>query len=734
MQLGAMRLGHRLHFRAWREDRQHPEACYFRARILLERFGPLAAWEFAHRHGDMPEAPADLRADWLALHGTITSLLRDFDAAEHWLARAEEIAPGRTWLLVERSALQEREDRYEESLETARQALASHPWFRPAVQAAAHVLQLLARDHEALELLTGAAEHLESPPVLAQLGLLQTELGRYDEAQRCTELMPLPSKDLSIWLAARQADLACYRGDLARAAEYARQVPRDPFYERLAARLAEAPAEGRRLLLPVGFVRQHHKTCVPATPAALSYFWSMPAQHLEIGANICYDGTPAHSERRWAEEHGWLAREFTITAESARALLDRGVPFTLTVVEPDFAHLQGAIGYDSLRDTLMVRDPYQRNFGEHPTEAFLKRYQASGPRGLALVPQTKPELLAGLEWPDADLYDQLHRLERALDVHDRSQAQQVYEGMLAAAPGHRLTWHARRVLAWYDANPGETLASVEELLALFPDDAPLQLVKVGCLRELARRDERVEFLRKLCERPKCDPVFWEVYGRELSVDARAHPAAIRWLRRFLRARPANAPGYHALAGVFWAPRRFEEAVPLYRWAACLEDREELYARDYFAAARHLRQTEAALAFLRDRFRRFGAQSSQPARTLFGALDDALDGRAPEVDPLAGTSAGAMDSTHRFVYTLLRAILSIRQSPPAERRNALAGAKKRLAEAVEQCTPLGQDRAAVRRAYRKSVRRMAQDCGGLGAAWWAWWRCLRPQLPPPRLTS
>ena len=61
---------------------------------------------------------------------------------------------------------------------------------------------------------------------------------------------------------------------------------------------------------------------------------------------ICYAGTPEHSERHWAEEHGWATREFRVTWESAVALLDRGVPFTLVTSDPTNAHLEAVIGYD----------------------------------------------------------------------------------------------------------------------------------------------------------------------------------------------------------------------------------------------------------------------------------------------------------------------------------------------------------------------------------------------------
>src|SRR6185295_18906380 len=62
------------------------------------------------------------------------------------------------------------------------------------------------------------------------------------------------------------------------------------------------------------------------------------------------------------------------------------------------------------------------------------------------------------------------------------------------------------------------------------------------------------------------------------------------------------------------------SLELYRFAACVEDRNERYAQSYFVAARHLRQTAAALLFLRNRFRRFGKKSGWPGRTLFWAYE------------------------------------------------------------------------------------------------------------------
>src|SRR4029079_8951598 len=174
--------------------------------------------------------------------------------------------------------------------------------------------------------------------------------------ERCLELSPLLDEYSGIGLSAVRSDAAYYNGDLPRAAELAQAAAKNPFYKKIAERLkatvvsqasslpvTDNPGTGRpeacgtgqrRVILDVGFVRQHHMTCAPATLSALSRFWSKPAGHLELAEAICYDGTPAHSERNWAIKNGWIAREFRVTWDNARALIDRKIPFTLTTVEP----------------------------------------------------------------------------------------------------------------------------------------------------------------------------------------------------------------------------------------------------------------------------------------------------------------------------------------------------------------------------------------------------------------
>jgi tetratricopeptide (TPR) repeat protein len=313
-----------------------------------------------------------------------------------------------------------------------------------------------------------------------------------------------------------------------------------------------------------------------------------------------------------------MVQQFTVTWESAVALIERGLPFALTVTQPSSAHQQAVIGYDSRCRAFIYRDPYMPYSGEYQADGFLEGQRSTGPVGMVLVPRDRVQLLDGLALPDAAQYDRVYELRRALEVHDRPAAQAAVQALEQQAPGHRLTFLARRLLADYDDDQAELLRAVDALLGLYPDDGVLLLGKLACLQHLGRREERLEVLRRASERKDANPVFWRHYARELSADARESHSAARWLRRALRAQPADAGNLSQLANLIWDQGQWEKAFELYRFAACLGDKDETSARSYFLAARHLKQVDATLAFLRKRFVRFGAQSSQPACTLFWA--------------------------------------------------------------------------------------------------------------------
>ena len=616
---GAPRLAMRLSVRAWRTDNAHPAAQLQYGFQLSERRGAVATWRAMRGWNISPQAHAGEHAELLALQARVVTDLRDFPTAEKLLDEAENLAPNEAWIRLQRAHLLERQDRVEQALEVSIAASALHPFpfYRPGVQTTAHLMQLLDRDENAVDLLTRASVSLQSGPVAVQLYGILSNSGRWPEAEvalvQYVQLSPLLEEPLRKWVIAQQARAAYHLGKRAEAASLARGLD-DAFHKSFTMNLEAAPCAGERVQLEVSFVRQHFKTCAPATLAALGRFWRMPADHLNLAEAICYDGTPHWQQREWAEQNGWHVREFRVTHESVLTLITRGIPFAISTVEATAAHMQAVVGFDRVRGTVLLRDPGQPYTVEVFATDFFKRYRPFGPHGMVFLPLTERTKLEGVILPDADIHDDSHRLSLCLNMHDREGAERILQTMSDTHGDHALVWETRLVMASYDANVSEQLRCLDRLLELFPNNPARLLQRLGCLRN-ASRPERLEFLMGICQAGDTDPVLFIELARVLGEDARRASEADHWLKRAMRMRPDDSNAMTVQADLLWMDGSLEEATELYRFAANLESyREHLY-QTWFFACRRTRRTQEALAILEDRFKRFGALSEQPGMTL-----------------------------------------------------------------------------------------------------------------------
>ena len=91
-------------------------------------------------------------------------------------------------------------------------------------------------------------------------------------------------------------------------------------------------------------------------------------------------------------------------------------------------------------------------------------------------------------------------------------------------------------------------------------------------------------------------------------DARQHPQALYLLRRAVRRNPMLARAYSTLARIRSAQRKFDEALQLYHFAACLEEKDEFLAQDYFFEARAQGKIDEAMEFLQKH-----SNASDPSR-------------------------------------------------------------------------------------------------------------------------
>lgn len=618
--LGAPNLSRRLALAAFRRAPRDPEAIYATTFDVLETRGPLGLWQRLERLDLPSDTPPKWRARLMLQQARAATMLRDFDAAEKLIVQAEQELARNAATLVERSFVLETQDRYSEALEMAQEALRLVPLDRHALHQTATLLSLLDRNDEAITLLSRAEPQLESSTIAMHLSVLLHDGRQYDEERkmldRVAALSPLMEEAFADMLACRRSDCAYLLGDDTRAIAEAKKS-RLPLYQIVAERL-ESRKQGKRVMLEVAFVRQHYQTCAPATLSAISRYWKKDAPHLEIVDAICYDGTPAHSQRRWANENGWTAREFTVTWESAKELLDRNVPFTLATVDPASGHLQAVVGYDERRQSLYIRDPYITTILEVDAQRLFEQQRASGPRGLAMVPRGDSRL-DDLALPDERLYDLSHELDGALSEHDRDRAASTLDALENAATGHRLAILGACALAAYDADVARLRKGADALLEAFPGDTFAERLIIQTMGDTAGQVERRERLEALCNRRPAHPWFMVRLAAELTVDAREHRRALRLLRLVTRQMKDQAEPLLQLASIEWNRHKFDEALQLWRFAACAEWKNEVAALAYFNAARALGRAAEALTWLEKRNEELGGRASGPAQTLCHAL-------------------------------------------------------------------------------------------------------------------
>ncbi len=584
IQLGAPKLGRRMHLAAFRATPAYPEAIYYHARYRMERFGPLSTWRFMRDHPDWSDAPPELHADWVALHGFVVARLRDFDRAERLLNRAETITPDRPWPCIERSSVYEFADRPDDAMTAARRSLELHPWFRPGVQSVAHLLLRQGRDREALDFLTEADRYLESGLVSAQLAALQTDLGHYADARRTldryAELSPLIEPEVAKWLAARRADSAYFLGEPAVAARFAREV-KDEFYDKFAERLSargegpgargeeETDPDSASALAPESrFAIRLDFPPAPAVPTVyelLARFWNHPLPDMSEGPPPG-DGLPDAAERQRAEAAGWVGREFTLSLEVAAALVARGVPFLVTLVEAGFSQPRLCVGADAMRGSVSVIDGQDRRSVDAPVGSLTKRFGPFGPRCLIVVPAAEAGKLDGLpELADADAREALYAVQKPLLAHDRGAAENALRVMRDRFPDSRFTTFGELALARYDAHPLRLLALYDALLASFPHESTWVLSKANVLRELNRMPERESLLEAESARLDAEPMVAQTFAQAI-LAAPAPPSRGGAAAAPLRSGPPDGcgrllPARDAVVGGA-AVRRGGRAVPL----------------------------------------------------------------------------------------------------------------------------------------------------------------------------
>ena len=608
----------------WKNWKSFPENDDYFYRAQFVRLGKGRWWEamqaISARLKSGVKNPND-RADMQALQGWFLGNLRDFERAFPLLDQAIANDEKRAWPWVEKAAVLQTADRREEALEAVEQALVLKPLYRPAVLLQLDLLEELRRKDEMEEILKIAHRETELGSYSTRLHALCSERDQWQSAldylDEYEALSPLLDKGGQEWLAGRRADLYLDSGEVTRFFTEAEKTGKVSYQKRVAKHLKETEGQShQRKKLSVPFIRQHSMTCAPATLASIAAFWGKEHDHLQIADAICYDGTPWHKERNWARENGFETREFKITRESAKALLNRGVPFTLSTAWATGAHLQACVGYDEFQDALVIRDPTNSGSVEMSHGGLEEQNPIEGPRGMVLIPKDKIELLEGLSFPDEAVYDAHHDFASALSKHNRPEAKKALVQMEeTAGKEHPFVWWCRQRLASYDSNASEELVWLDRLVERFPKVERFRYWRLNTLYSLARRDAREKSLREIVGQKKCSTVFYSELGELYAEDDRDYVLANHFLQKAMRVSPTEEVAYASLARAKWARFEREEATELYRLASTLNCFFEPYANSYFQACVSMGQRDEGLAFLKERVENFGQKQGGPWLTL-----------------------------------------------------------------------------------------------------------------------
>lgn len=717
--LGSAKLRWRLIREACREKPATIRFQFQRAYCALERHGVLAAWELARKLRKL-EGPNEEKADIIALEALCNTVFRDFEQAAKLYAEARNLAPASPWIWTESSAEPGERGAFAEAIERLDRALQLAPFYRPAIQRKAAYLQSLQRDDEARALLEQTREHLQSGAIVNQLIVLYSEQEQWSRIlellNEAEALSPLADENVRSWFYARRTDASLGLEQRVEAATCARLVTNKPFYVALAERLEKPSLQHRRAKLDVPFVQQNFNTCAPATLSALTAFWGNLIPQDTIIGEICYDGTYDFVERRWAEQAGWYAREFRVTWEVAISLLDRRIPFILTTQGIDMGHSQAIIGYDTVRQTLLLRDPSFRHYNESDYQEFEKHHRATGPRGLLILPSEAKDRISGIDLPEAELYDELYRVNCALRDHDRGKAERLLQGLNRAASHHRITWLARSALAHYDQNPVAHLQAIDGLLSLFPDDDRLLYVRLQLLSMVGRNHETTALLKARCRRQLTPAPFVRSYGQQLKTEPGKTQLATRFVRKALKQNPRDIEGLSLLAEIYWNLPSRDLAIAVERLAASVGEKKEATANRYFEMLASAGMIEAGLEFLERRFQTLSHQSGEPGITLVDALgrlnrisevnrvlEDAI-ARRPDDSLLQIKRAQVERSAGRFVESRL-ALEKAKHGPPIPWLRAAAQLEKLLG-GFDQALSYWQQLSAISPLHMEAHREIA----------------------------
>lgn len=567
----------------------------------------------------VPDGPPMLRSDWRGSLSMHLGSLRDFELAQDQLASARAGEHDPAWLDACAAMVALQRDATSEA-----DALALAAWERaPGRPSTARALMAVrakqGRALEAAELLLrcmeGGGQSFEVL-MIAVVALLTAAQATTGEAAATTarralaaaepleRLAPLADTKLLQTFAFMRAEAARLLGDHELVARHAQHAA-SPFYADVAARLARGDG-GARTILPHHRVAQRHDTCLPASVATCAGVLGLDVDQDALAGEVTWGGTALWRVLEHAARRGWQTRVFTVEKDIATALLERGLPFVVSLFGPEIGHACAAVGFDLAMGTLILHDPA----GPSTRELLLDKLHVGqaplGPLGLLLAP---PGLdLEELTWPEQDVQRIRLEIERRVEHQGAREAAELARSLPAEG---ELATYVRTLMGLLEGRPHAVLDELQALARRHPETSALQTMVVRCVEEIGNPALMVEQLEaQVLHRHRAGvesrQAWFEVpagvvarYAALLQGTAEVSRAE-HMLHEALWREGSSSACMGVLADLTWSTHRFDEALWAYRWASTLAPDSEPAARAYAWALKKRGQRARGLAWLRAR--------------------------------------------------------------------------------------------------------------------------------------
>lgn len=626
--LGGWQLGKVLAYRVTRMSPESAEARYYRFSRAMDK-RPLSEVWLEYRNQELDVNFPRLQAAWLQLKAGICGAFRDFSSAHSLLEEAGHISPNNPSVQLHRISLLLQEDRTDEALQLNTQLYKSLPLCSVVASGLASIMTQANQVDEAVELLESHMPITQYGGVATQLVALYTQRGQYDKsvqllrgieqyfplADPLRQGLPKPGS-FHADIASERSEVLYHLGKLKLCVKEARRVRR-PYYDRLADHLQTFTDEPKRKELKIPFQRQDHMTCAPATLSMLAGYWKVSVDHDEIANDICYEGTSAVDQRLWAEANGFVAREFRCTQDATQQLIDAEIPFALTTIEPDSAHIQVICGYDRQRGTVLIQDPSSWFVAKGQFAELLENYQWCGPRALVLVPKEKAHLLENVDLPDVEQYEWLYHMEIALRAHNSSSAERMLSKFQAWDAEHRLTYWGSWLVACHENNAANRLAALTALCEQYPKSEALFVRMADELIRLGKTDHSIQMLRGRIDSREAGLASHLQLISLLGDDCSEEMQCL--LRKVLTWAPSHESALLRSAYHKEQTGEFENGFELLRLASCASPASGNVMGRLLHASERFGRSNEVIEILRERFDEFGHLNSDPGLLYARAL-------------------------------------------------------------------------------------------------------------------